>query len=174
MKKVFFSVITAGLMFTACGDGGSDQKQETEEKPKVQLQQAEEEEEEIAESIELTIEGNDAMKFNKEKLTVHEGQEVTLTLAHTGEMSLEAMGLNFVLLNEGVDIADFSAAAIDAGLDAQYIPEGREDDIIAHTDVIGGGDETTITFEAPAKGTYDFICSFPGHSGMMKGKFVVK
>ena len=25
----------------------------------------------------------------------------------------------------------------------------------------------------PAKCTYDFICSFPGHSGLMKGKFIV-
>ena len=40
--------------------------------------------------------------------------------------------------------------------------------------LIGGGEETTVTFDAPAKGTYDFICSFPGHYALMKGKFIVE
>ena len=40
--------------------------------------------------------------------------------------------------------------------------------------MIGGGQTTSITFTAPAAGTYDFICSFPGHSGLMKGKFIVE
>ncbi|MEM6771051.1 MAG: plastocyanin/azurin family copper-binding protein, partial [Bacteroidota bacterium] len=27
---------------------------------------------------------------------------------------------------------------------------------------------------APAAGEYDFICTFPGHYGVMKGKFIVE
>jgi len=47
-------------------------------------------------------------------------------------------------------------------------------DVIAHTKMIGGKQSTQVTFTAPAAGTYDFICSFPGHSGLMKGKFLVE
>ncbi|MBT8261281.1 MAG: azurin, partial [Bacteroidia bacterium] len=38
----------------------------------------------------------------------------------------------------------------------------------------GGGQSTSVTFMAPEVGTYDFICSFPGHSALMKGKFIVE
>jgi azurin len=31
-----------------------------------------------------------------------------------------------------------------------------------------------IEFIAPEKGTYDYICSFPGHFAMMKGKLIVE
>lgn len=175
MKRVIFSAIALGFMTVSCGGGGEQQKQK-EEKPKIQLQQAEEEEDQadIPESVELTIEGNDQMKYNKEKLTAYAGQEVTLTLKHTGEMSLEAMGHNVVILTKGTDVADFAADAVAAGVDAGHIPAERKDEVIAHTKLVGGGEETTITFTAPEKGTYDFICSFPGHYGMMKGKFIVK
>ena len=54
----------------------------------------------------------------------------------------------------------------------EYIPEG--DEIIAYTKLLGGGDSDTITFEAPKKGIYTFICTFPGHWQLMKGKFIVK
>ena len=40
--------------------------------------------------------------------------------------------------------------------------------------MLGGGEETTIEFEAPAKGEYTFICSFPGHYALMNGKFIVE
>ena len=40
--------------------------------------------------------------------------------------------------------------------------------------MIGGGQSDTIEFDAPEPGTYDFICSFPGHYSVMKGKFIVE
>jgi azurin len=36
-----------------------------------------------------------------------------------------------------------------------------EGDVIAHTQKPFGGETTDIEFTAPAKGTYDFLCSFP-------------
>ena len=122
--------------------------------------------------VELSISGNDQMKFNKDEFRVKAGQTVKLTLKHTGEMSKEVMGHNFVLLKKGTELSQFAQKA--AGAKANdYIPEGT-DQVIAHTKIIGGGEETTITFEAPEAGTYDFICSFPGHWVQMQGKFIVE
>ncbi len=125
-----------------------------------------------SDGVKLKIFGNDAMQFNKSELKVKAGQKVTLTLVHTGKMAKNIMGHNFVLLKQGTDIPAFAEKAIAAGVDKEYIPNG--DEVIVSTKIIGGGESVTIIFDAPKKGTYDFICSFPGHYGMMKGKFIVE
>ena len=113
------------------------------------------------------------MKFDVKEITVYAGQEVTLTLNHVGKATKAVMGHNLVILQHGADMADFAAKA--AKPDAvDHIPAGSEGDIIAHTKMLGGGESDTITFTAPEKGEYDFLCSFPGHYAMMKGKFIVK
>ena len=122
--------------------------------------------------VEVTIEGNDRMQFNLNEIKVEAGQTVVLTLKHVGKLPKAAMGHNWVLLTQGTNIQEFGAAASKAA-DNGYIPEGT-DNVIAHTEMIGGGQETTIEFTAPEAGTYDFICSFPGHYALMKGKFIVE
>lgn len=122
--------------------------------------------------VEITIESNDKMQFDMNEIKVEAGQTVVLTLKHVGKLPKAAMGHNWVLLTKGTDINTFGAAASKAA-DNGYIPEGT-DKVIAATDLIGGGQETTIEFTAPEAGTYDFICSFPGHYAMMKGKFIVE
>ncbi|MEM6376908.1 MAG: azurin, partial [Bacteroidota bacterium] len=124
-------------------------------------------------SNEVTIElgSNDQMQYDKTELTVKAGQKVTLVLTHTGTMGKTVMGHNFVLLKSGTDVAKFAAKALAAN-DNEYIPEG--DDMIAYTELIGGGENTTITFDAPAAGRYDYICTFPGHYALMKGILTVE
>lgn len=124
------------------------------------------------EVVEVSISGNDQMQFNKNEIRVKAGQTVKLTLNHVGEMSAQVMGHNWVLLKKGTDISEFGNAAASAK-DNDYIPQGT-DKVIAHTKIIGGGETVTIEFQAPEKGTYDFICSFPGHFALMKGKFIVE
>ena len=82
------------------------------------------------------------------------------------------MGHNFVLLKQGVDLAAFGIKSASAK-DTDYIPSDEEDNIIAHTRLIGGGETTSIEFDAPEPGEYEFLCSFPGHYAIMKGKFIV-
>lgn len=122
-------------------------------------------------TIHLTLEANDKMKFDQEKLFVGENQIVVLTLKHTGKMSVMTMGHDFVLLNQGASPSRFARKAAKAE-DQDYMP--NSDQIIAHTDLIGGGETTEVTFKAPEKGEYDFLCSFPGHYPSMSGKFMVK
>lgn len=154
-------------IFYSCGGGGSTQ---TAEAPKEESKPAEPAV--VSDTISLEIEANDQMQYNKSELKVTEGQKVTLTLKHTGKMPKEAMGHNWVLLTKGTEVSTFGTAAVSAP-DNNYIPKDMEDKVIAHTKVIGGGEIAMIVFDAPKAGYYKFMCSFPGHWGVMQGDFIV-
>ena len=118
----------------------------------------------------IVLEAGDNMQFNTKEIRVLQGQKVELKLTHTGSMTKLSMGHNFVLLDKGTNLNELAVAAIEAK-DNDYIPE--TDKILAHTKLLGGGESDTIVFEAPAAGTYQFVCSYPGHVALMVGKFIV-
>ena len=95
-----------------------------------------------------------------------------LTLNHTGVLDAKVMGHNFVLLKKNVDGMDFANRAALAS-ENEYIPIDS-DEVIVYTEMIGGGQVTSIEFLPPEIGIYDFISSFPGHYAMMRGKFIVE
>lgn len=123
-----------------------------------------------------TIEGNDAIQFNMAEITVSSSCDAfTLTLEHTGMLAASVMGHNWVL----TATSDYEAVAMDgqnAGIDNNYVPQG-DARVIAATQLIGGGESTSVTFDASALtvgGDYTFFCSFPGHYVLMKGKLIVE
>ena len=125
----------------------------------------------LEKEIKIILNSDDLMRFDKNMLLVQSGQKITLTLNHTGKMDKLIMGHNFVLLKKDVDVAAFAEKAVLAK-NNEYIPEGEE--VIVYTKLLGGGESDTITFDAPEKGYYTFLCTFPGHWGLMKGKLIVK
>lgn len=125
----------------------------------------------LEKEIKIILNSDDLMRFDKNMLLVQSGQKITLTLNHTGKMDKSIMGHNFVLLKKDVDVIAFAEKAVLAK-NNEYIPEG--DEVIVYTKLLGGGESDTITFDAPEKGYYTFLCTFPGHWGLMKGKLVVK
>lgn len=179
-----FLSLCAIVLFISCGDEKKiDEESVTigEEGTLKQIENVDDEVETEADALEsqtvdgvtvVEIAGNDLMQFNKNEIRVKAGQTVRLTLKHVGELPENAMGHNFVLLKQGTDVVDFAQKAATA-TGNEYIPEGT-DRVIAKTEMIGGGEETTIEFQAPEAGTYDFICSFPGHYVQMRGKFIVE
>jgi azurin len=163
-----FALALVAFSLVACG--GKEQKEEKEE---VKIGTQTETKSADSNTVNVGLTGNDLMQYDKSEIRVKAGQEVTLTLRHIGQQDLLVMGHNFVLLKPGVSITEFSLKAAEAGQATDWIPE-EGNDVIVHTKMIGGGESTSITFMAPEAGTYDFICSFPGHSAMMKGKFIVE
>ncbi len=160
--------------FILVGCGGNDKKsEEKEDSIKLKSSQPEKEVKEKQDGVsEVYLTGNDKMKYNKTEIRVEEGDKVVLTFEHVGTMSVETMGHNFVLLKKGTDVQEFGQKAAEAQ-DNNYIPEDTEA-IIVHTEMLGGGEKTEITFQAPEKGKYDYVCSFPGHLALMRGVFVVE
>lgn len=180
MNKIKLSslLVVSSFIFMSCGGGetSSSSSSTTNQTPETVTPPPPATEAPAAAAdgvVELTLEGNDQMQFNLKELRVKEGQTVRLTLNHVGTMAKNAMGHNFVLLKEGVDLAGFGQKAATA-MENDYIPASEEGNIIAHTKMLGGGESDTIEFEAPAKGTYEFLCSFPGHYALMRGVFIVE
>jgi azurin len=146
----------------------------------------------LADDCKLELDGNDQMQFDKKELKLPEAcrsKEITLTLKHSGKLPKNVMGHNVVVYAEGPLGKDNQephfnavvAGGIKAGLAANHVDqsqvgEGNGKFIVGFSPVIGGGDKpVTVTFKPKtfkADKTYGFVCTFPGHSAMMKGKLV--
>ncbi|VTP91748.1 azurin [Sphingobacterium daejeonense] len=171
LKKKMAVFMTASVLLVSCGE--NKKTSETTETAIESGNPVNTGAEQRDGKAEIVLSSDDRMRFDLSTIEVFEGQTVQLTLKHTGTMSKQSMGHNFVLLAQGVDVNAFGQKAASAS-STEYIPQDETGDIIAYTRLIGGGESDTIEFPALAKGIYDFICSFPGHYGIMKGKFVVK
>lgn len=155
-----------------CGD---DKKEDAEkDKVKIQANSPTTEKKNDENMTNLVITGNDLMQYNKKELRAKAGDKVKLTLRHIGKLDKQVMGHNVVILMNTANPEDFAAAAATAR-DNDYIPSDMENQIIAHTKMIGGGQTDSVEFTAPSEpGEYEFLCSFPGHFQMMRGKFIVE
>lgn len=167
MKKLSLFAIVAFFALTACNSN----TEKTESSATDTLAQ-EAPAAPVEKEVSITINAGDDMKYDLAEIKVKEGQTVKITLNHTGKLAKEAMGHNWALLAQGTIVSDFATKAMQAK-DTDYIPAGATE-VIVHTKLIGGGQSDTIEFQAPAKGVYEFICTFPGHSAVMKGTFYVE
>ncbi|SEL61233.1 azurin [Pseudoxanthomonas sp. GM95] len=127
-----------------------------------------------AKTCAVEVSSTDAMRFDKTELKVDAScTEVKLTLVHAGKLPVNIMGHN-VVVAKTADVAEVTSAGIKAGAASDYVA-ADDKAVIAHTKLIGGGQSTTLTFSTKGLtkgGDYSFFCSFPGHSSLMKGKFV--
>jgi azurin len=169
MKKLILVFMAA--LAISCGDTKKEKEPEMKIGTKVEEAAPAETTDDTVANV--TIEGNDQMKYNKSVIRVKAGQKVKLTLKHVGTMDISVMGHNWALLTPDADMAAIGQAAANAK-DTDYIPADMTDKIIAHTKMLGGGQSDTIEFDAPAPGTYTFMCTFPGHYALMQGKFIVE
>ncbi len=124
----------------------------------------------------LEINGNDAMQYDKKELKIAaDCKAVQLTLKHTGKLPISAMGHNWVLTRTA-DAMPVNNAGLTAGLARNHVPPGDKR-VIAFTPMLGGGQSASISFPTTGLvkgGDYTFFCSFPGHIGLMRGKFLVE
>lgn len=121
--------------------------------------------------IQIDLQAGDDMLYSTQEIRVHSGQNITLILKHAGKSHKNTMGHNFVLLQSGADPAQFARTASQFQ-ERDFMPEDTSK-IIVHTKLLSGGESDTLHFQAPAKGYYPFLCTFPGHVASMKGKFIV-
>ncbi len=175
MKKYFLiPAVAVALAFASCGGDNTNNTNTTAttEESSNDATPTVEGIENVNISNSWTVEGNDNMKFDTELIRVKAGEPLEITLKNVGSLPKESMGHNFVILKPGVDVATFGGEAA-AAADNEYIPKSSLSSVVAHTKLLGPGeqDKISVTLE---KGVYEYICSFPGHFGMMKGKIVAE
>lgn len=110
------------------------------------------------------------MRYSINNIKVKKGQEVKVTLSNVAPESASAMQHNFVVVDP-----DNARSVAQAGMKNKknnYLPEDQRN-ILANTKLLKPGQETTITFTMDETGTYEFICTYPGHYPTMKGQIEV-
>ena len=109
----------------------------------------------------------DTLQYDRQSLTVNAGSEVTLSFTNVATVQQH----NWVLVKAGTKDEVALAGAL-IGIAGGYLPEG-DDRVLANSNLLGAGESEEITFAAPAAGTYQFVCTFPGHNATMVGDFIV-
>ncbi|MGM0506567.1 MAG: plastocyanin/azurin family copper-binding protein [Bacteroidota bacterium] len=112
-------------------------------------------------TIEIT--GMDNMKYDVEEIVAEPGETIRIEFKVVSEMPPAAMKHNIAIVDLDTDLDAFVQASI-AATDNDYIAPDMEEQVIANTEMIGGGETSTIEFTVPeTPGEYDFVCTFPGH-----------
>jgi len=119
-----------------------------------------------------TAAGANDFSYDKTTLEAPAGSQITLNFTNNTDLKDE-VGHNWVLVKPGQE-ASVLADAQAAGDANDWLQDG-DPGIIAHTALIEGGSSDSITFDAPAPGTYTFLSTFPKqYDGGMKGTLVIK
>tara|TARA_R110000868_G_scaffold49768_2_gene160027 strand:+ start:276 stop:797 length:522 start_codon:yes stop_codon:yes gene_type:complete len=173
MKKL---AIVLGLgVLIACGGNEKKETKATETKKEVvteEVEAIEEVVEEEKELVEITVaalgESMAEIAFEPKSISVPANSRVKLTFEN--KSSADGMFHNFVLVELGSG-AEIATAGIKAGIDNNFVPDDKR--IFASTTMSKMGETLTIEFDAPAKGSYHYVCTYPGHTNMI-GRFNVE
>lgn len=182
MKRLLFApALAVALFFASCGGGNDTDATETTA-PETETSTTTPSNapgadipgiDDVAVTDNIALEGDDQMKYDKTLFKVKAGQEVKLKLTNVGKLPAAAMSHNVVILHQGTNVQEFGEAAVTAK-DSEHIPQNMLADVVAHTKMLGPGESDEITFKLDDPGVYDFICTFPGHWGTMRGKIVAE
>lgn len=129
-----------------------------------------------AQDCATTIESDDALRFTPEKIEIPLAcKTFMVTLKHTGRLPKLAMGHNWVLAKLS-DLDGVARTGMLAGADHNYV-DPKDTRVLAHTSVVGGGESTTVKFDTAklvSGERYGFVCTFAGHSPVMRGVIILK
>lgn len=119
-----------------------------------------------------TARGAKDFKYDKQMLEAHAGFKIKLKFINNTDPRDE-VGHNWVLVKPGQEEAVIASGKA-AGDDKDWL-DIRDPNIIAHTRLIEGNQNHTITFDAPSPGTYVFLSTFPEqYARGMKGILTIK
>ena len=109
------------------------------------------------------------MRFDTKSIKVPAGKELTVALEN--QSTDATMPHNIAFIQEGT-ANEVGQGGLSFKENGYVNPDDKN--VIAHSPVVQIGETKYFTFTTPAAGDYAFICSYPGHWGMMKGKFITE
>ncbi len=120
------------------------------------------------ETVQLSIDVNgDALEFNVGSMSASAGEDVVVNFNNSSSVNTH----NWALVEAGTKDA-VAADGTTAGQDNNWLPV-NDSRVLGATILIGPGQSGQATFTAPSAGTYQFVCTFPGHNFTMFGDFIV-
>lgn len=151
------------IAFLLCGCGFSEQNNSNE-------QQRNETTELPLKEVVIYAVGNTMadMKYDITEFRASPGQQVQVTLINQG--TDETMQHNIVIIKQGT-AENIATEAVKAGKEGNYVPSN--DNVLAASGLAAPGDTVVMTFTAPELGSYEYICTYPGHFAKMRGTFIV-
>ncbi len=114
----------------------------------------------------------DELAFDKAALEAPAGSKITLNLKNNSNPTTNLLH-NWALVKGGASPDGVANDGIAAGEANGYL-KPNDDRVLANTKLGKGGETVSVTFDAPPPGTYDYLCTFPGHGVLMKGKLTIK
>ena len=121
----------------------------------------------------VSLTADDSMKFSLTEIRAQAGEKLSVTFKNVGRMPKQAMGHNWILLVPMADSEVLALAQAAAARAPEYVPADTAK-ILVHTRLLGPNESATVEFTAPATpGEYPFVCTFPGHAALMRGKLIV-
>lgn len=119
-----------------------------------------------------TATGAKEFKYDKQTLEAPVGSKIKLKFSNKTNPKDE-VGHNWVLVKPGQE--DNVVASSKVAGDAKDWLAANDPNIIAHTTLIEGNRNDTITFDAPPPGAYTYLSTFPDqYAGGMKGTLTIK
>ena len=124
----------------------------------------------------IALKTDDSLRFLPSHIVVPaQCQDFTVKLTHIGHLPPLAMSHNWVLTKKS-DLDGVARTGMLAGADAHHVDQ-TDKRVIAHTKLIGTGETTSVTFAVAQLKTgepYVFLCTFAGHSPIMRGTLSVQ
>ena len=123
----------------------------------------------------VAIDAGDALSYSKQSINIPRScSSATINFTHNGSLPAAVMGHNWVLAKTA-DLQGIQNDGNVAGMSGGYLKDG-DSRILAATNIIGGGESTSITFAIESLetgGDYSFFCTVMSHSVVMKGSFTI-
>lgn len=117
----------------------------------------------------ITIGTVPGLKFDISEIQIKAGSKIKVVFNNNDDMLH-----NLVITKPGQANA-VGEAGLNLGLkgsEMNYVP--KNDNVLFHTNIVEPEKSESIYFVAPAQaGTYQFVCTFPGHYSLMQGKLKV-
>ncbi|MDA7535739.1 plastocyanin/azurin family copper-binding protein [Akkermansiaceae bacterium] len=120
----------------------------------------------VVAQVNCVIEG---IKFDVQTLEIPVGKKLELIFKNP-----DVMQHNLIIVKPGTadKVANLAIALGADGFNKQFVPESS--DILLASKLLGSGERQTLEFTFDKPGKYPFVCTFPGHSTMMRGHIIVK
>ncbi len=119
--------------------------------------------------VTITVGTEPGLQYDLKSFEVRTGDRVQLEFNNIDDM------MHNLVVVEPNTADKVGTLAMNLGLDGPdqgYVPEANE--VLFHTCILQPGSAETIYFTAPAPGEYTYVCTFPGHSQVMRGKMIVR